>query len=366
MSIQALNWARQVGAQGVLRPAEVLLLWMLADHADEAWSCHPSQQKLAKDSNQSKRTVTSQIGRLRELGLISVENRYGQGRGRIGVRYYLHEEALKGLMDRAVDDSGAKSACRTNKPDAGPAAREMAREADVAPESTIGETPRKEDSAPESLSRNSTHDSDANPGPVRLKERARINPHQNPHHPGSVRQAVPPTPPKAAATDHHDDDDDEDNDLRIHRGVSLPQLGELVPDLAQIEPEYVPGLVDVVLNRATARVASPTRYVATALRADFEGILDAAAQRWLAPHPAPGIGPRALPPGTAPAAPKRPTVPAVPCTNPDHHEIYNRADCPQCRLESRLAPPTPDQHVEHLSAEQIETLPASLRRRIGA
>ncbi|MGM7670244.1 hypothetical protein [Microbacterium sp. A93] len=160
--------------------------------------------------------------------------------------------------------------------------------------------------------------------------------------------------------------DDNDDDRGMYRGVSLAQLCELVPELAQIELEYVPSLVDVVLDRATARVAAPTRYVATALRADFEGILDAAADRWPFHHRPQGVESPALAPRSAQAVAAEAAVPAVPCTNPDHDGIYNPADCPQCRLENRLAPTTQDADVDQLSAEQLETLPASLRRRISA
>ncbi|WP_413543339.1 helix-turn-helix domain-containing protein [Citricoccus nitrophenolicus] len=354
MSIQALNWARQVGAQGVLRPAEVLLLWMLADHADEAWSCHPSQEKLARDSNQSKRTVTSQISRLRTLGLISVENRYGHGRGRIGVRYYLLEEAQQGLADRAADDSSADLAPRTDMRDAVPASRTKTREADTAAESENPGTMRGADSASESLRRKSAHDSDANPGVAHLRERARINPHSNPHH-----HDPRPTEPTVGGSTQDDDDDDR----RIYRGVGLTQLCGLVPQLGQVEVEHLPVVVDVVLDRATDRVAAPTRYVAAALRADFEGVLAAAADAW----PVHGLDDDLGRSGTvSPAVRTRTAVPAVPCTNPDHDGVYDPQDCPQCRLESRIVQPTLDPTAVPLSPEQIEALPASLRRRVGA
>jgi len=168
--------------------------------------------------------------------------------------------------------------------------------------------------------------------------------------------------PNVGGSDQVDDDDD----LRIHRGVDLGQLGELVSGLDQIEPEYVPALVDVVLDRATRRVATPTRYVAAALRADFEGILDSAAARWPVHSLAPEMGPHGAALGTAHATPKAPGLPAIPCTNPDHDGIYNPADCPQCRLESRIAHPAPEAQPAELTAEQIEGLPVSLRRRIGA
>ncbi|MEO9246793.1 helix-turn-helix domain-containing protein [Citricoccus nitrophenolicus] len=352
MSIQALNWARQVGAQGVLRPAEVLLLWMMADHADEAWSCHPSQEKLARESNQSKRTVTSQIGRLRELGLISVENRYGQGRGRIGVRYYLYEDALSRLVDRATDNSSADVASRADVRDAEAASRKVTRDADISADSENAEITREASSASESLRRKSAHDSDANPGPAHLREHARINPHQNPHH----HHGLPLSDPTGSGPDDEDDHDDR----KVFRGVSLAQLCELVPELSQVESDYLPLVVEVVLDRATGRVAVPTRYVATALRADFEGVLAAAADRWPVHHRTEGVG------RTTERSPSLTLAPAVACTNPDHDGIYDPADCPQCRLENRLAPPTAAEDVRQLSAEQIETLPASLRRRIGA
>ena len=117
MSNEAMNWARKCGATGTLRPGEVLVLMLMADHADEQWSCHPSASKLARDSNQSERTITTQLKRLRELGLISVENVYGPGRGRVGVRYYLHETALDRLAAAPENDSPAEIAGRENEYD---------------------------------------------------------------------------------------------------------------------------------------------------------------------------------------------------------------------------------------------------------
>src|SRR5699024_791599 len=100
MSIEALNWARRVGAVGVLRPAEILLLWQLADSANQRdWACWPSQKTLARETNQSLRTVNSQINRLKGLGLIQVEDRRGKGGGRIGLMYYLIEDALDQLLE---------------------------------------------------------------------------------------------------------------------------------------------------------------------------------------------------------------------------------------------------------------------------
>src|SRR5699024_11186097 len=100
MSIEALNWARRVGAVGVLRPAEILLLWQLADSANQRdWACWPSQKTLARETNQSLRTVNSQINRLKNLGLVRVSDRRGKGGGRVGLIYYLIEDALDQLLE---------------------------------------------------------------------------------------------------------------------------------------------------------------------------------------------------------------------------------------------------------------------------
>ena len=98
MSIEAMKWAQKVAETGQLNTGQAFVLLLLGDHADEAWSCHPSQELLARRSAQTVRSVERHIARLRDLGLVDTESRYGDGRGRIGLRYYLREEALNGLV----------------------------------------------------------------------------------------------------------------------------------------------------------------------------------------------------------------------------------------------------------------------------
>lgn len=376
MSNEAMNWARKCGATGTLRPGEVLVLMLMADHADEQWSCYPTASKLARDSNQSERTITTQLKRLRELGLISVENRYGQGRGRIGVRYYLHETALDRFAGAPENDSPAEIAGRENTRDANIASeseipgnmrdadsapesgnRENARDANIASESKNPGNMRDANIAGESLRRNLTHDSGANSGGAHLKERARINHQKNHHHLVEIRGGAEVGPGAGA---------DEDDDL-IHRGVDLAQLFELVPDLAtQVEAEHVRAVVDVVLDRAgDRRVKHPTRYVASALTADLDGVLIDAAVAWQARPVAPR-GSEQAHPGVVPVARERWREP-VPCTNLDHRGAYDGAgqDCHQCRLEARLVAQEPaDVDQVQWSPERLDALPESLRKRV--
>lgn len=159
---------------------------------------------------------------------------------------------------------------------------------------------------------------------------------------------------------------DEDDD-RIHRGVDLAQLFELVPDLAsQVEVEHVRSVVDVVLGRAgDRRVKHPTRYVASALTADLDGVLSDVAIAWQARPVAPR-GSGQAPSGVVPVARERWQEP-VPCTNPDHRGAYDGSgqDCHQCRLEARLLAQEPvEVHQVQWSPERLEALPESLRKRV--
>ena len=101
MSIEAMKWAQKVAETGQLNTGQAFVLLLLGDHADESWSCYPSQELLAQRSAQTVRSVERHIARLRDLGLVDTESRYGDGRGRIGLRYYLREEALNDLVQDA-------------------------------------------------------------------------------------------------------------------------------------------------------------------------------------------------------------------------------------------------------------------------
>lgn len=94
MSFTATKWAWQ---QQIAANTKLVLL-ALADYADDAGVCFPSQRKLASKCGLSRSTINVHLQRLVELNLISIEhqsNRLGQ---RTASRYHL---ALKqGLNSR--------------------------------------------------------------------------------------------------------------------------------------------------------------------------------------------------------------------------------------------------------------------------
>lgn len=86
MSWQATAWAAK---QTTGAPSRKLLLLALANYADASGRAYPSQETLARDTEQSVDTVQRQTKQLVNLGLIRVEKRpgvKGQWAGRV---YYL-------------------------------------------------------------------------------------------------------------------------------------------------------------------------------------------------------------------------------------------------------------------------------------
>src|SRR5699024_5700875 len=268
MSIEALNCARRVGAVGVLRPAEILLLWQLADSANQRdWACWPSQKTLARETNQSLRTVNSQINRLKNLGLVQVEERRGKGGGRVGLIYYLVEDALDQLLEagrcegpevatsqEAVSEDisspellHANITSRMNTRHANSAFGSENRENERHANFAFGQPKRKLASNPNA---NSGHSEQ-----VPLKDRARINHH---HQSSDAREAPDAT---------MDDDDDQ----RFYQRVNLSRLFDDVPGLSGYADDMnlVCAAVDIVLSRARGRIGNPTAYVRTAMSDDL-------------------------------------------------------------------------------------------------
>jgi hypothetical protein len=79
-------WAaeQRVGSVG----AKAVLL-VLANYADENFSCYPGQQTIAYETEQHVNTVARQLKRLAELNLIRREKRYGKDGTRTSDRYFL-------------------------------------------------------------------------------------------------------------------------------------------------------------------------------------------------------------------------------------------------------------------------------------
>ena len=299
MSIEAMKWAQKVAETGQLNTGQAFVLLLLGDHADEAWSCHPSQELLARRSAQTVRSVERHIARLRDLGLVDTESRYGDGRGRIGLRYYLREEALNDL----VQDAETRMNTR-----------------------------------PDNLSGDSTHptisaDSPDNFDFADYKDRARTNPQE----PSSVRPSVRQSGAVRAETTTDDGrrtdqviDGGEGVGL-VHRGVVLADLVQRVPAAADLGDGQLRSIVDVVLARASGPVRKPTAFVARSLASEFEELVAVTRPRPVAVTQAP-----------AASGQVRELRTGEPCQDPDVHiPAYGQAvlaDCPHCRLERRAMP----------------------------
>ncbi|MFF5021579.1 helix-turn-helix domain-containing protein [Micrococcus luteus] len=344
MSIEAMKWAQKVAETGQLNTGQAFVLLLLGDHADEAWSCHPSQELLARRSAQTVRSVERHIARLRDLGLVDTESRYGDGRGRIGLRYYLREEALNGLvqdpesrMNTRPDNLSGKSEARMNtRPDnlSGKSEARM----NTRPDNLSGKSEARMNTRPDNLSGESTHptisaDSPDNRDFADSKDRARTNPQE----PSSVRPSVRQSGAVRAETTT---DDGRRTDQAIdggeavglvHRGVVVADLVQRVPAAADLGNGQLRSIVDVVLARASGPVRKPTAFVARSLASEFEELVAVTRPRPVAVAQAP-----------AASGQVRELRTGEPCQDPDVHvPAYGQAvlaDCPHCRLERRAMP----------------------------
>lgn len=86
MSIEAINWALSVRG---LTPSAKIILFALANYADEYGKCWPSQGRLSEISEQSVDTVQRRLSELAELGLIERARRASKGSGRLPDLYQL-------------------------------------------------------------------------------------------------------------------------------------------------------------------------------------------------------------------------------------------------------------------------------------
>ena len=302
MSIEAMKWAQKVAETGQLNTGQAFVLLLLGDHADESWSCFPSQELLARGTAQSVRSVQRQIDQLEQLGLISVKAVYGgSGReGRTGSRYQLHPEALEGIVGGGADTR------MSSRPD------------NLSPNSELGD--------------NLTELGD-NRDFADYKDRARTNPQE----PSSVRPSVRQSGAVRAETTTDDGrrtdqaiDGGEGVGL-VHRGVVLADLVQRVPAAADLGDGQLRSIVDVVLARASGPVRKPTAFVARSLASEFEELVAVTRPRPVAVTQAP-----------AASGQVRELRTGEPCQDPDVHvPAYGQAvlaDCPHCRLERRAMP----------------------------
>lgn len=107
MSWQATAWALRQRAGS---PAAKLVLLALANYADAAGMCWPSQERLATDTEQSVRTVQRHVDALVKGGLIRMEKRNGK-RGQFARCVYFLDVGIAEMSERQFD-------VRSGEPDA--------------------------------------------------------------------------------------------------------------------------------------------------------------------------------------------------------------------------------------------------------
>lgn len=86
MSVKALTWAMD---QLVGSPTRKLILLTLADAANHAGECFPSQARLARVAEVTERSVRSHLKQLEDVGLVARQPRFHPGGGRTSDWYVL-------------------------------------------------------------------------------------------------------------------------------------------------------------------------------------------------------------------------------------------------------------------------------------
>jgi DNA-binding transcriptional ArsR family regulator len=112
-------WAaeQRFGKQGGVGLHATLLT--LANYADEEFSCFPSNERVAEETEQDERTVRRHIELLRELGLVSSKRRHSKQGFRTSDRHYLQLDVVVTAeqTEAARLEIHARKASRKNLPD---------------------------------------------------------------------------------------------------------------------------------------------------------------------------------------------------------------------------------------------------------
>lgn len=113
MSIEALSAVKPRQTGNASRKAVLLVL---ADYADELWSCWPSQQRLADETELGVRTVRRVLAELEDAGLIHRKMRRGEGGHRSSDRIVLVESAIRSLPAKVAARTQAQAATDDSQP----------------------------------------------------------------------------------------------------------------------------------------------------------------------------------------------------------------------------------------------------------
>lgn len=113
MSIHFMNMAWSLD----LSPTQKLVFLAIADRANDDGVCWPGQASLANKCGVTDRTIRTVIEQLKELGLLDVEYRQGEGLGRKTNVYTIRQpEEFSGIGNRKSETGNRKSTAGNRKP----------------------------------------------------------------------------------------------------------------------------------------------------------------------------------------------------------------------------------------------------------
>lgn len=115
MSYQAQNWAVRITVGSATAKAILLLI---ANYADEAGSCFPSQDRLAKELELSERAVRDGLARLESMGIIRRERRHDPDGFRTSDRIHLNASYRKEMPvgRRGLPEGGSGNEGKLDRP----------------------------------------------------------------------------------------------------------------------------------------------------------------------------------------------------------------------------------------------------------
>ena len=348
MSIEALRWARKMGRVANLPTPQLLLLWILADHADEyTFEAWPHQRTLARDTGMSERSVRRHLNGLEEAGIITRQVRYGDVKNyrtgekisnvRLSDLYTLQKGMLGVLAQarRASEDPDVEAAER---------ALESARGVVVEPlEDYCEDEESLAEDLPANLSGRGLTPVEKSPANLSGREKSRVNSepanlsgrgstgqivqtlpdnggHGGPDSHSSPRARIknPHQEPSSSSSDvgeYRSDDDDDKRPSMGFRGVDLGEVQQTVASLIQrrLTDLQARNLIDVILDRASQRVMNPPKFVAASLKRDPHALAEELDRLF------------------GPMTRDQRVVPKL-CPIPEHTREGHRAkNCPACR-----------------------------------